>query len=150
MKRLTFLFVLLLVFAIVPVAWAGPAEEIAEIGRGLGKAFREGNLDALMAPYADDSVLVSARAAFRVEGKEAIRGYFAELFERYPTRSGFGRQFSTRVYGNDTVVVQNGYAHLKLVDRTGQVTDLFVRFGRTWVKMGGSWRIVDTHVSRVP
>lgn len=150
MKRLMWVFVLLMVFGMAPAAWAGPAEEIAEIGRERAKAYREGNLDALIAAYADNAVLISARVPFRVEGKEAIRGYFAELFERYPTRSFVVRQPSTRVYGNDTVVVQNVYAHLRFVDRTGQVTDRFTRISQTWVKIDGKWRIVDLHVSGLP
>lgn len=150
MKRLTYLFVLFLLLGVAPGASAGPTEEVAEVAGRVGKAYAGGNLEALMANYADNAVLVSARSAFRVEGKEAIQGYFAELFERYPTRSGFSRHVSARVYGNDTVVVRNGYFHLKFVDLTGQVTDLFTRFSQTWVKVADQWQIVDFHVSRVP
>lgn len=150
MKRPTWVFVLLMVFGMAPAAWAGPAEEIAQIGAERGKAFREGNLDRMMADYADNAVLISARDSFRVEGKEAIRGYYAKFFEQFPTRAAFGRQPSTRVYGNDTVVVQNAYLHLRLVDRAGQVTDLFTRISQTWVRQAGQWWLVDQHLSRLP
>ena len=151
MKRLTYsVVVFLFLLGMAPAVWAGPAEEIAEIGQERAKAFREGNLDVWMAAYADNAVLTSAREAFRVEGKEAIRGYFVALFETYPKRSFVGRQPLTRVYNNETTVVQNAYVHLTFVDRTGQVTNLFTRVSLTWVKMGGQWRIVDTHVSRLP
>lgn len=150
MKRSIYLFVLFLLLGVARGALAGPAEEVAEVSGRVGKAYGEGNLEALMANYADNAVLISARSAFRVEGATAIQGYFAELFERYPTRSGFTRHVSARVYGNDSVVVRNGYFHLKVIDRSGQVTDLFTRFSQTWVKLAGQWRIVDFHISQIP
>lgn len=150
MKRLSCLVILLLVFGIVPVAWAGPAEEIAEIGRERAKAFREGNLDAWMAAFADNAVFTSAIRPFRIEGKDAIRAHYTSLFERYPTRSFVGRQPMTRVYNNDTTVITNAYVHVTWVDRQGQFSDIYLRASLTWVKMGGQWRIVDQHVSRVP
>lgn len=149
MKHFSCLFVLLLLLGLAPAAWAGPAEEIAAIGLERAKAFREGNLEAWMAAVADNAVWTSALRPFRIEGKEAIRAHFADLFERYPTRSFAGRQPLTRVYG-DNVVVTNGYTHVKWVERNGQVSDLYIRVSVTWVKIAGQWRIVDQHVSRVP
>ena len=51
MKRFAYLFglSLLFLFAITSVAWAGPAEEIAEIGRQRTQAFIQGDLDTWMA-----------------------------------------------------------------------------------------------------
>jgi len=36
------------------------------------------------------------------------------------------------------------------VDKKGQATALFLRVTGTWVKMGGQWRIVDSHLSKLP
>lgn len=149
MKRMTWFLVLLLLLGMAPAAWAGPAEEIAEIGRQRAQAFVEGNLDAWTAAVADNAVFTSALRPFRIEGKEAIRAHFADLFGRYPTRSFAVRQPLTRVYG-DNVVVTNGYVHVKWVERNGQVTDLYSRVSQTWVKIAGQWRIVDQHISRPP
>ncbi|MGH7332348.1 MAG: YybH family protein [Candidatus Rokuibacteriota bacterium] len=150
MKRWIFLFMLVVLVGGPGGAWAGPAEELAEIGRERAKAFREGNLDAWVAAYADNAAFQTALVPFRMEGKEAIRAYFATLFERYPTRSFVGRQPLVRVYGTDTTVVTNGYVHVTFVERNGQVTNLFIRNSVTWVKMGGQWRIVDQHNSKLP
>jgi Calcium/calmodulin dependent protein kinase II association domain len=61
--------------------------------------------------------------------------------------SGAGRQGSTRVYANDTVVVQNAYFVLTLTDKSGNVSVHNIRGSMTWLKMDNQWRIVDQHVS---
>ena len=68
MKRFTGLLVLILLVGLVPETWAGPAEEIAEIGRQRTKAFVEGNLDAYTAAFADNAVATFSLTPFRVEG----------------------------------------------------------------------------------
>jgi uncharacterized protein (TIGR02246 family) len=150
MKRLSCVITLLVLFGMAPAAWAGPAEEIAEIGRERAKAYRAGNLDAWMLAFADDAVFQSGLVPFRLDGKEAIRAHYAALFERYPTRSTAARQRMVRVYGPDTTVVTNNYSHVTYVDRAGQVINHFFRVSVIWVKVGGQWRIVDQHVSRLP
>ncbi len=150
MKRLSCLVWLLLLFGISRGAWAGAAEEIAELGRQRAQAFSEGDLDAWMAAYADDAVFTSSLVPFRIEGKDAIRAHYAGLFRTYPTRRAVTRQPSTRVYNNDTTAVTNGYVHVTYVDRNGRVITLYVRSSATWVKLGDQWRIVDAHGSRLP
>lgn len=149
MKMLTYLLALLVVLGLAPVAFAGPAEEIAEIGKQRAQFFTDGNLDAWMVAYADNAVLTSALVPFRLEGKEAIRAHYANLFQN-PTRRNPARQPIMRVYGTDTTVVTNSYVHLTLVDRNGQTTNNFLRTSLTWVKINGQWRIVDQHASRIP
>ena len=94
MKRLTFLIVLLLVFGIAPAAWAGAAEEVAELIEQRVKAFNEGNLEVFMATWADNAVWTPAGSPFRVEGKEAIQSGFAGVFQTFPTRRYVPRQRS--------------------------------------------------------
>jgi hypothetical protein len=65
-----------------------------------------------MAAFADNAVFHSALSPFRIEGKEAIRGYFVELFQLYPKRRVLPRQSAVRAY-NDDLVIQNGYWRLK-------------------------------------
>ena len=131
-------------------AWAGPIEEVAELTAKRGQAFSEGNADVYVADYADDAVFTSSRATFRIEGRPAIRAFFAGLFQTYPQRRSVPRQLTSRVYANDTVVVVDGYADQVWVDRSGQTTTPAIRTSSTWVKIGGKWLTVDTHLSRVP
>ena len=129
--------------------WAGPAEEVAQIAGPRLQALQEGNLDAYTAAYADNAVFHSSLSPFRIEGKEAIRAYFAELFQVYPRRHVFPRQPITRAY-NDDLVIQNSYNVLYLTDQKGQVSTYAVRTSVTWAKLGGRWQIVDQHTSRIP
>lgn len=130
-------------------AAGGPLEEVAQLAAPRGKLFEEGTAEAYVAPFADSAVLTSSLTGFRIEGKEAIRAYFAALFEMYPTRRLFSRQPIARAY-NDNLVVQNSYNVLYLTDEQGQTTQLTLRGSVVWAKVGGRWQIVDQHVSRMP
>jgi uncharacterized protein (TIGR02246 family) len=130
-------------------SWAGPLEEVTQIAAPRGKIFEEGTAEGYAAAFADNAVLTSSLSAFRVEGKEAIRAYFAELFQLYPGRRLFTRQPTARAY-NDDLVVQNNYTALYLTDEKGQITQLSLRGTVVWSKVGGRWQIVEQHVSRIP
>jgi len=94
----------LVLVALAGESWAGPAEEVAQIAGSRGKMFEEGTAEALTAAFADNAVLMSSLSGFRIEGKEAIRAYFTELFQLYPGRRLFTRQPSTRAYNDDLVI----------------------------------------------
>ena len=130
-------------------AWAGPIEEVAQIAGPRNQTFEEGNIEALITAFADSAVLTSSLSGFRIEGKEAIRGYFAALFQAYPKRRLFTRQPMARAY-NDDLVVHNAYSALYLTDQNGQTMQLTLRSTVVWAKIGGRWQIVDQHVSRMP
>ena len=134
----------------IGAASAGPVEEVAELAAKRGKAFSEGNADGYVADFADDAVFTPSLAAFRIEGKSAIRAFFAGLFQRYPSRQVVGRQPLSRVYANDTVVVVNNYAEQTWVDRAGHTTTRSIRATTVWVKVDGKWLTVEQDVSAVP
>jgi uncharacterized protein (TIGR02246 family) len=145
---------ILVLSALVFVGWAasplaGPVEEVAQIAGPRNQMFEEGNADALVSAFADNAVLTSSLSGYRIEGKEAIRAYFTQLFQLYPTRRLFTRQPAARAY-NDDLVVQNSYNALYLTDQKGQVTQLTLRGSVVWAKVSGRWQIVDQHVSRLP
>ena len=149
MKRWIARLATMILMGCILEAWAGPTEEVLQIAKPRLQALQDGDLDAYTAAYADNAVFHSSLTAFRIEGKEAIRAYFAELFKLYPTRHVFSRQPAIRAY-NDDLVVQNGYAVLYLTDPKGQVTTYHTRSSVTWSKIGGRWQIVDQHTSRLP
>lgn len=130
-------------------AWAGPAEEVTQIAGPRGQVFEQGTAEAYSAAFADNAVLTSSLSAYRIEGKEAIQAYFAELFQLYPGRRIFTRQPAMRVYG-DNLVIQNTYNVFYATDQQGKVTQLTLRASVVWAKIGGRWQIVDQHVSRLP
>ena len=97
-------------------AWAGPAEEVAQIAGPRGQAFEQGNAEAYSAAFADNAVLTSSLSAYRIEGKDAIQAYFVQLFQLYPGRRLFSRQPVIRAYG-DNLVIQNAYNVLYVTDQ---------------------------------
>ena len=149
MKRFIVVLFTLSFVGFAAQSWAGPVEEVAQIAAPRGKIFEEGSAEAYAAAFADNAVLTSSLSAFRIEGKEAIRAYFAELFQLHPGRRLFTRQPVARAY-NDDLVVQDSYNALYLSDEKGQVTQLSLRASVIWAKVGGRWQIVDQHVSRIP
>ena len=149
MKRLIVTLLALTITGFVGEVSAGPAEEVAQIATPRLQAFQDGNLDALVAAFADNAVFQSALSPFRVEGKEAIRAHYAEVFQVYPRRRVLPRQSATRVY-NDDLVITNSYSVLYLTNQQGQVMNYAVRSSLVWAKIGGKWQIVDQHGSRLP
>jgi len=151
MKRLIcVVLVALWVVGVAPAAWAGAAEEIADTLRMRAHTFSEGNLDEWTAGYTDDAAVTSSLNPFRIEGKEAIRAYYAGVFQTYPTRRVASRQPTARIYNGDTAAVTNAYLQVTLVDRNGHANTLYLRQSVTWVKQGGRWLIADAHTSRLP
>jgi len=149
MKRLIATLSTLILVSIAAEALAGPVEEVAQIAGPRLKAFQEGDLDAYTAALADNAVVNSSSSAFRIEGKEAIRAYFTELFQIYPRRRIFVRQSAMRAY-NDDLVISNSYLALNVTDQQGKITAFQLRSSVAWAKLGGRWQIVDQHTSRLP
>ena len=148
--RKTFLVSLLVVLAIASVAWAaGEEEEVARVIVQRVQAFNEGNIEAFTATFADNAAVTPPGSPFRIEGKDALRAYYAGLFQAFPTRRFVARQGSIRVYGGTTAVT-NAYYTLTLVDRAGKVTTIHGRINVTYVKVGDRWLTVDQHASAVP
>src|SRR5688572_14227089 len=107
-------------------AWAGPAEEVAQLAAPRLQALHDGNVEAYTAAFADNAVFQSSLSPFRVEGKEAIRAQLTELFTIFPKRKVLPRQSSARVY-NDDLVITNSYSVLNLTDSQGRTASYPIR-----------------------
>jgi uncharacterized protein (TIGR02246 family) len=149
MKRSIALLSTLILMGLGAEGWAGSVEEVAQLAGPRIKALQDGDVEAYAAAYADNAVLNSSFSPFRIEGKDAIKAYFADLVQLYPKRRVFPRQPSMRAY-NDDLVVSNGYAVLQFTDQKGQVMTYYTRSSVAWAKLGGRWQIVEQHTSRIP
>ena len=149
MKRMISLLALSLLLSAFPEAWAGPEDEVAHLLQQLDQTFNEGNLEAYMAPYAEQAVFTPPNVPFRIEGKEAIRAYYAGVLQAFPTRRVFARQPAIQIYNGNTAVVSR-YNHATFVARSGQVTNFYVRQSYTWVKLGERWALIEQHYSALP
>ena len=142
------LLMALILALLASFACAGPAEEVAQAGAQRLKALQEGNAEVYAADFADNAVFHSSFSPFRVEGKEAIRAFFVDLFQLYPKRRTSIRQPTTRVYG-DNLVIQNAYAVLNWTDTEDEVETYNIRYSIVWTKIGGRWQIVDQQTARL-
>ncbi|MGQ0523426.1 MAG: YybH family protein [Betaproteobacteria bacterium] len=145
-------FVLVALLGSVPAVWAqgDPIKEVAAIQAKRGQANAKCDLDGIVSNVADNVVFTPGRAGFRIEGKAAMRAYFAQICQNYPTRQFLARQFSARAFNNGTVVVRNWYSDTTAIDRNGYLSASMTRTSQTWVKTDGQWLLVDQHVSRMP
>jgi uncharacterized protein (TIGR02246 family) len=131
-------------------AIAGPLEEVAAFGAPRAKAFMAGDAGGWTDAYADNATGFSQFSPYRLDGKAAIRAYFAEFFNRYPgPRNFIIHQPSARAYG-ENLVVNAGYYQLTLTDKAGNVLTSYARYSSTWAKLDGRWQIVDQQNSPMP
>src|SRR5260370_35525785 len=86
-------------------ASVGPWEDIAQLMQQLDQTFDEGNLDAYMAPYAENAVFAPPNVPFRIEGKDALWAYYAGVMETFPTHRVSPRQTTIQIYDGRTAVV---------------------------------------------
>jgi ketosteroid isomerase-like protein len=115
----------------------------------LDQTFNEGNLDAYMAPYADNAVFAPPNVPFWIEGKAALRAYYAGTMQAFPTRRVVARQPRIQIYDGGSAVVSR-YNHGMFIDKNGHVTNFYLRQSYTWVKLGEHWAIIEQHYSTLP
>jgi len=58
MQRFIVVLSTLILIGFVAHAWAGPAEEVAQISGARGQAFEEGTVDAYSADFADNAAVI--------------------------------------------------------------------------------------------
>lgn len=127
---------------------SGDRDEIIRVATAREQALQSGDLDALMAWFADDAVLTVPASPTRIEGKNALRAYYANLFEVFTKIRINMQQRSVRVYGTAGVI--NGEFTMTRTDREGKETTMRGRLSVTHVKFGNRWLVVDQHSSPAP
>src|SRR5260370_30839014 len=106
-------------------ASVGPWEDIAQLMQQLDQTCNEGNLDAYMAPYAENAVFAPPNVPFRIEGKDALWAYYAGVMETFPTHRVSPRQTTIQIYDGRTAV-ESRYDHAVFVDRNSGATPRLV------------------------
>ena len=147
-RPFVWLLAALILLGVASTASAGAHDEVLQVAAAREQAVHDGNLEAFMAWFAEDAAVTPPASPFRIEGKDALKAYYAGLFQAFPTIRFVPRQRSIRVYGTTAVI--NTYYTLTLVDRGGKVTTTQGRLTVTHVKMGDRWLVVDQHSSLVP
>jgi uncharacterized protein (TIGR02246 family) len=133
--------------SLVPVASAGPKEDVAAAALTWARALGEDDPDKVLPLYSEDAVLWGTLSPTVRADRAALRDYFVTAFKVLPgLKVAFGDQL-IRVY--DATAVNTGYYSFSYV-KDGETKSLPARYSFTYVKRGEVWLIVDHHSSAMP
>lgn len=142
--------IFLVLLGIIPWAWAGVEDEIAEVRQQWVQALEAGNVEALTALFAEHAINIPVRTPLRQEGRAAIGEHFARTMRAFSLRAVKVRDPAVLVL-NATTAIDTWYAESTVVerpgDRQGQEQQSAVRESFVWMKFEGRWRIVFHHAS---
>jgi len=137
-----------IIIGVVQTTWAGPAEDTAQMGEQWFKHFYEGNAEAIANLYARDASFWGFLNPFRLEGRDAIRAFYAGTFKIFPIRVVVKRYYYVQVY--DSTVVRNYYFTMTLGDSKGNVKNYHARANIVYIVVDGQRVIVTHHTSLLP
>ncbi len=127
------------------LALAGPAEEgNAAIDRW-SNAYTSNNVDAVVASYWPDAILLGTVSPVISEGADAIRKYFTDLKLQGSGNKNMIQERRTIVVDDSAIVVTGFYEFVRM--REGQPVPAPSRFTMLVTKRGGEWRIAHHHSS---
>ena len=143
----TGLAVSMVLLSFVPLALAGPKEDVEAVTLAWGRALGEDDPDKVLPHYAQDAVLWGTLSPTVRADRAALREYFVTAFKVLPRlKVSFGDQL-IRVYGD--MAVNTGYYTFSY-GNDGETKTLPARYSFTYVKNGDRWLIVDHHSSAMP
>ena len=121
-----------------------PAGEVVAYLHAACEAYRRNDAAAIDSLIADDYTLTNSRGEITTKSDD-LKAARAEETRYSEFRNVDMRP---RVYGNTVVVT--GRTLIKGKARDGTPFDLALRFTDTVVRLDGRWRLVASHVSRLP
>jgi uncharacterized protein (TIGR02246 family) len=137
----------IVLLSFIPVASAGPNEDVGAATLAWGRALGEDEPDKVLPFYADDAVLWGTLSPTVRADRAALRDYFVTAFKVLPgLKVAFGDQL-VRVFGG--TAVNTGYYTFSYL-KDGETKTLPARYSFTYVKNGERWLIVDHHSSAMP
>lgn len=133
------------------LAWAaepdaGFEKEIKGFVLKYREAFKEKDIDAVMAMYADDAVLMGTGPGERFVGKEEIKNAYIEYFKTFDkeeytmTWSKVGKQGDV-VWATGMTQFTSYYKNKK--------NEFALNWTTVLVKQDGAWKIVHRHISNL-
>jgi len=109
---------------------------VAKMNEAWLAAYKAADFDRLAALYTEDAVLMSAGRE-SVQGREAIRNFFAEDFKYFPKRSMTVK--SLRVEASDSVLVDSGEYRYDGIDTEGKPLHITGNYNTVFKKTDGKW-----------
>lgn len=151
MKVIRIVMAMVIVVCFASTAFASEMDaktekEVVEFVKKYRQEFEQRNIDAVMAMYAEDAVLMGTGSGERWVGPEEIRNAYLEIFKT------FDKEESTLTWHKEgekgDVVWVAGMTHVN-----GYVKNEKREFALNWtmvlVKQDGTWKFVQRHISNI-
>ena len=128
-----------------PAPAAGDEAALKAVDEAFVQAFNKKDVDAVLACYGDDAILMDPGPALIFRGKEEIKKGIGEFFKAQPTAE---LKLDETKY---TVVGDVGYGYalwtITLKDPEGKPMQMKGRATDVMAKRGGKWVLVSDHAS---
>jgi uncharacterized protein (TIGR02246 family) len=143
-------FLLAMIFlASVSLAHAGPKEDAYQVVAKWGKAFIDGDANAIAKLYAPDALMIGTAGKIVLTKPEQIHAYFDGAFKGFDTPRTVVLDSSEAILVDDKLVVIAGFDTITGVKDGQQITNKG-RLTFVVAKRGADWMIVHLHRSPLP
>ncbi len=126
-------------------AVAGPAEEANAAIDRWSAAYTANDVDAVVAGYWPDAILLGTSSPVISTGSDAIRKYFTDLKLKGSGNRNIIQERHTIPIDDNAVLVTGFYEFIRM--RDGQPVPAPSRFTMLVTRRGGQWRIAHHHSS---
>ena len=109
---------------------------VARINEAWLAPYKAGDVDRLAALYTEDAMVMPAGRE-PLQGREAIRNFFAEDFKYFPQRSM--KLKSIRVEASGSVLVDSGEYRYDGIDSEGKALHITGNYNTVLKKVNGKW-----------
>ncbi len=139
------LIIITIIWILPALALASPSEEgNAAIDRW-SAAYTSNNVDAVVASYWPDAILLGTVSPIISEGADAIRKYFTDLKLQGSGNKNMIQERRTILVDDNAIVVTGFYEFVRM--KEGKPVPAPSRFTMLVTKRGGEWRIAHHHSS---
>ena len=121
-------------------------QEIKDFVQKYTEAFQAKDLDAIMAMYAEDAVLLGTGPGERFVGMEEIKGAYIEYFKAFDKEEATLTWYKAGSHGD--VVWASGMSHVNTYMKN-QKREFALNWSLVLVKLDGTWKFAQRHISNI-
>ncbi len=110
------------------------------------KAFRARDVDAIMALYAPGVVAYDLVPPLQYVGKDAYRKNYREFFDQYPGPVDIEVR-DLHIVTSETLAYSIGLERVTVMQKSGEKSDIWLRFTSCYQKLNGKWLDTHDHIS---
>lgn len=130
-----------------PVA-AGPVTEVEQVPGAFRNAFKTGDLDGITALYAPDASFLPTVGPARLDGRDAIRGYYQRVFANSKSRDIIPANERWQKFGD--IVVRSNDVRIEQELADGRAVVTLARLSTVYQRGPSGWLIVNMNSAQQP